>query len=478
MNFKGRSVAVIIGITVVLSSMLTMAAMDLPILASSGQAGSTSLSAKESAKLNTVVNVIESKYYKEVDRTKLINGAVEGMFNSLQDPYSTYMLKDEAENFNVSVDGQFTGIGAEVTMDGDKVTVVSPIKGSPAEAAGIKTNDVILSVDGNSVQGKTISEAVAKIRGTKGTKVVLEVQRSGYSQPMKFEIVRDKVDLETVYPEMLDQKIGYIEIRQFSTNTHERFATALANLEKQGMKGLVIDVRNNPGGVLDVVEKMTELFIPKGKSLLQVEYKDGKREVHKSDGNAQLKAYPIAILTNKGSASASEIMAAALQESAGMKIVGEHTFGKGTVQTSFAASGDEGSLFKITIAKWLTPNGNWIHEKGIEPDVPVSQPDYYNAAPINKDKVLQYDMNSEEVKNVQIILGGLGFSADRKDGYFSKKTEEAVKAYQKSALLPVNGKIDAKTAEKMEQSIMKVMRDKANDAQLQAAIDTVQKDNR
>ncbi|MGZ9586232.1 S41 family peptidase [Paenibacillus marinisediminis] len=478
MQFKGRTVAVVIGITVVLSSMLTMLAMDLPIFASSVSANSNNLTSKETAKINAVLDVIESKYYQDVDRTKVINGAVEGMFNSLGDPYSTYMQKEEAESFNVSVEGQFTGIGAEVTMEEGNVTVVSPIKGSPAEKAGLKAKDVLLSVDGTSLSGMTLNEAVSKIRGPKGSTVKIEVKRPGTTQVLVFDIVRDKVDLETVHSSMLDNKIGYIEVSQFSTNTADRFANALTDLEKQGMKGLVIDVRNNPGGVLDVVEKMTELFVPKGKPILQVEYKDGKREVHKSDSDVKEKKYPIAILTNKGSASASEIMASALQESAGMKIVGEPTFGKGTVQTSYTTKNDEGSLIKITIAKWLTPDGNWIHQKGIQPDILVSQPDYYSATPIPKDKTLEFDMNSEEVKNVQVILNGLGYKIDRKDGYFSKQTEEAVKAFQKASGLTVSGKVDSKTAEKMEVSILEVMRNKENDAQLQAAIDAVQKDIR
>ena len=477
MTFKGRTVAIIVAATVIVSSTLTMMVTDLPIFASGGQATTKPLSAQETAKLNTVIGAIEGKYYQDVDRTKLINGAVEGMFNSLEDPYSTYMLKEQAESFSVSVEGQFTGIGAGVTLEDGNVTVVSPIKGSPAEEAGIRAKDILLSVDGESLAGLSLTDAVAKIRGPKGSTVKIEVKRAGNDKTLVFNIVRNKVDLETVHSSMLEDQVGYIEISQFSANTGERFLSALADLEKQGMKGLVIDVRNNPGGVLDVVEKMSEEFIPNGKSLLQIEYKDGTREVQKSNGSKQPKDYPIAILTNKGSASASEIMASALQESAGAKIVGGHTFGKGTVQTSFT-TGEDGNLIKITIAKWLTPNGNWIHQKGIEPDVAVEQPDYFNAVPLPTDKVLKLDMNDDDVKNAQIILNGMGYKTDRKDGYFSKQTEEAVKAFQQASQLTVTGEIDSKTAKKMEEKILEVMRDKANDLQLQAAIKTVQQDIR
>lgn len=476
MNFKGRTVALIVGITITVSSLATMAIMDLPIFASSaGQPSSGSLTVKEQQKVNAVLQVIQKHYFKEIDRTKLIDGAINGIFTALDDPYSTYMQREEAENFNVSVEGGFTGIGAEVSMEDGKVTIVSPIKDTPAERAGLKPKDVLLTVDGVSLEGLNLNQAVDKIRGPRGSKVKLEVKRPGVEQVMTFEITRDKVDLETVFPTMLGGKIGYIEIRQFSTNTYEHFITALDGLEKQGMKGLILDVRNNPGGVLDIVEKMTSPFIQKGKPLLQVEYRDQPREVHKSKGTDQPKPYPIAILTNKGSASASEIMASALQESAGVKIVGEHTFGKGTVQTSFPDQ-EDGSLIKITIAKWLTPNGNWIHQKGIEPDVPVAQPDYFNAAPIAKDKLLKKDMNAADVKNLQVILSGLGYKLDRKDGYFSASTEQAVKAFQKEKKLAVTGQVDSKTAEQLELSIVEVMRDKKNDAQLNAAIKTIQKE--
>ncbi|MCG7407961.1 S41 family peptidase [Paenibacillus sp. ACRRX] len=480
MNFKGRTVAVMVGTAIVVSSLLTMTAKDLPIFASSGQAsaGSGGLSTKEVQKLSSVLQVIESKYFKEVDRNKLVNGAVEGMFTALGDPYSTYMQKQEADSFNVSVEGGFTGIGAEVSMEEGNVTIVSPIKDTPAERAGLKPKDVLISVDGTNLTGLTLNQAVEKIRGPRGSTVKIEVKRPGSPDTMTFNIVRDKVDLETVYPSMLEGKVGYIEIRQFSTNTHEHFVKALDDLEAKGMKGLVIDVRNNPGGVLDIVEKMTQPFIQKGKPLLQVEYRNKEREVHKSEGTAKPKTYPIAILTNKGSASASEIMASALQESAGVKIVGEHTFGKGTVQTSYTTSGDEGSLIKITIAKWLTPKGNWIHQKGIEPDVPVKQPDYFNAAPVVKDKTLKLDMNSSDVQNVQVILGGLGYKLDRKDGYFSASTETALKAFQKQHTLTANGQVDKQTAEKLELEIIKAMREPKNDAQLKAAIQTVQKEIR
>lgn len=246
--------------------------------------------------------------------------------------------------------------------------------------------------------------------------------------PLKFVITRADVKLETVYATMEKNGVGVIEVTQFSMNTAERFKTELANLEKQGMKGLVLDVRNDPGGVLQRVIEMAEQFVPSGKTIVQVENKDKTREVSTSKGSS--KKYPVVVLMNKGSASASEILAGALQQSAGAKLIGENSFGKGTVQTSFEKELGDGSLLKITIAKWLTPDGTWIHGKGIKPDIAVAQPDYFSVAPINKSATLQFNMNSSDVKSAQTMLEGLGYKPGRKDGYFDAGTKEAVKKFK------------------------------------------------
>lgn len=202
---------------------------------------------KESQKLGTALSLIEGNYYETVDREKLIDGAVNGMMEALGDPYSNYMGKETAEKFEESIEGSFSGIGAEVSSDNGKVVVVSPIKGSPAEKAGIQAKDVILSVNGESLEGLELNAAVAKIRGPKGSDATLQIQRAGSAVPLKFVITRADVKLETVYATMEKNGVGVIEVTQFSMNTAERFKTELANLEKQGMKGLVLDVRNDPG---------------------------------------------------------------------------------------------------------------------------------------------------------------------------------------------------------------------------------------
>ncbi|MEK4046430.1 S41 family peptidase [Paenibacillus sp. FSL H8-0048] len=432
------------------------------------------LQEKESKKLGTALSLIEGNYYEKVDREKLIDGAVNGMMEALGDPYSNYMGKETAQRFEESIEGSFSGIGAEVSSDNGKVVVVSPIKGSPAEKAGIQAKDVILSVNGESLEGLELNAAVAKIRGPKGSKATLKVQRTGTAEPLQFVITRDDVRLETVYAKMEKEHVGVIEVTQFSQNTSERFKEELTKLEKQGMKGLVIDVRNDPGGVLPVVIEMVEQFVPSGKAIVQVEDKNKRREISTSKGSS--KKYPVVVLMNKGSASASEIMAGALQQSAGAKLIGENSFGKGTVQTSFEEQLGDGSLLKITIAKWLTPDGTWIHGKGIKPDIAVAQPDYFSVAPINKSVTLQYNMNNADVKSAQTMLDGLGYKPGRKDGYFDAGTKEAVKKFQSAAKLKSTGSIDAKTAEALELALIKVIQDPANDNQRNKGIEEIQKE--
>ncbi|CAM4492213.1 S41 family peptidase [Paenibacillus phoenicis] len=479
--FKGRTVALLVVAAMLVSSLLTLTLTGEWSFAGTGPLRSGSFadtastgSKQDIKKIETALQLVQKNYVEDVDTNKLIDGAIDGMMNALEDPFSSYMAPDTAQQFSEQIEGSFTGIGAEVSMENGNVVVVSPIKGSPAEKAGIQPKDILLSVNGESFEGLSLNEAVAKIRGPKGTTAKVKVKRAGVADTLEFEIVRDDIALETVYAEMKDGKIGVITVTEFSLNTADHFKKELENLEKQGMKGLIIDVRNNPGGVLDVVEAMSEQFVPKGKAIVQIEDKYKRRQQSVSKGSG--KSYPIAVLTNKGSASASEILAGALQESAGAKLVGETTYGKGTVQSSYSQEMGDGSMLKITIAKWLTPNGEWIHKKGIKPDVEVSQPDYFTVAPINKEKTYKYDMLGEDIKSAQTMLDGLGYNPGRKDGYFDKNTEKALKKFQTDQKLTANGVLDAKTAEALEASIIQQIRDPKNDMQLNRALEIMRKE--
>lgn len=484
MYFKGRTVFTFVLMTMIASVLVTLTMADRWLqpheeksgaavaAAAAGDGSAYRLGKDELNKLNAVIELIETKYYEDVDRDDLLDGAISGMMEALDDPYSVYMEKDVAQHFSESIEGSFTGIGAEVTLENGKIIVVSPIKGSPAEHSGLLAKDELISVNGVSLEGLSLQEAVAKIRGPKGTKAKLVVKRSGFTEPIQLVLIRDDIDVETVYSTIRPDGIGVIEIRQFSLNTAKRFKDELEKLEDQGIKGLVLDVRNNPGGVLPVVIEISQLMMKEGSTVVQVEDRNGNREKTLAKGGEQ-KAYPIAVLTNKGSASASEILAGALQEAAGAAVIGEQSFGKGTVQVSYNKALGDGSLVKMTIAKWLTPDGNWIHEKGIKPDIAIEPPDIYTVARLNLQKTLKPDSYSEQVRSAQIMLHGLGYEPKREDGYFGEETVDAVKKFQSEHSLPVTGEIDGKTAETLEKAVIKWIQNKENDTQLLEAVKAV-----
>ncbi|MFE7152851.1 S41 family peptidase, partial [Heyndrickxia sporothermodurans] len=330
-----------------------------------------------------------------------------GMLDSLDDPYSDYMTKEEAEKFHESISSSFQGIGAEIQEKDGNIVVVSPIKGSPAEKVGIKPNDKILAVDGKSIRGMSANEAVLLIRGEKGTKVTLTIQRAGSHDTTQMTITRDEIPVNTVYAEMMKDGIAKIQITSFSENTYNELLTALNEMDSKGMKSLIIDLRQNPGGLLDQAIKISNLFIPEGKKILQVEDRNGKREVVTAEDGKKIKV-PVAVIIDKGSASASEIFAAAVSESAGIPLVGEKSFGKGTVQT--ASDFKDGSNMKFTTAKWLTPNANWIHQKGIVPNYQVKMPKYAELPLINPDSKYKVSSLSNEVKAAEEMLKALGYN--------------------------------------------------------------------
>ncbi|MEH7355290.1 S41 family peptidase [Neobacillus drentensis] len=426
-------------------------------------------------KVEQAYDLILSRYVEKVDQEKLVEGAIQGMLSVLKDPYSVYMDKETAQQFTQTLESSFEGIGAEVGMVDGKIVIVSPFKNSPAEKAGIKPNDQILKVDGKSVDGLDLNKATLKIRGKKGTSVNLEIARKGLKDPLSIDVKRDEIPLETVHGSIKKQdgkKIGYIEITSFSKETAIDFKKELKAQENDDIKGLIIDVRGNPGGLLDSVGEILKEFVPKDKPYVQTEERNGgKRRFFSTI--SEKKDYRVLVLVNKGSASASEILAGSLKEAAGYQIVGETTFGKGTVQQAMPMG--DGSNIKLTLAKWLTPDGNWIHKKGIKPDVAIHQPAIFSTHPIQVEKPLVEDMNNEQVKNAQEILNALGFAPGRTDGYFSSKTKLAVKGFQEQNDLEPTGKIDNKTAAKLEAAVVKEMKKEKNDLQLLMALKLITK---
>jgi len=485
MMFKGRTVLAFVLLAVFAGSILTLTvtgSLDTRMVASLTQSAvvagekpaegdGAGLTDEELNKLSSVYRLLEERYVEGVDRRALTEGALEGLVQALEDPYSEYLDKDEVETFSEHINSTFTGIGAEVARQDGRIVVVSPIKNSPAERAGLLAGDVILSVNGESLEGLDVTQAVEKIRGPRGTQAKLKIQRKGSPDPIDIIVVRDDISLETVEGKLLDGGIGLIEIRQFAVNTGDRFLEELKGLEAEGMKGLVIDVRNNPGGVVQAVQTIAEQFVPEGKTIMHLEYRDGERERTTSQGKG--KAYPVVVLINGGSASASEILAAAIKESAGGKLVGQTTFGKGLVQSTIKLA--DGSGVKLTIAKWLTPDGDTIHESGVTPDVTVEPKKLFEAVSIPKEKPISFDMAGDEVKNVQLILEGLGLQPGRTDGYFNETTKAAVIKFQQSQGLPATGVVDQETATAMEEVVIEQYLNPDNDVQLHEALGQIQK---
>ncbi|ASS76564.1 peptidase S41 [Tumebacillus algifaecis] len=417
----------------------------------------------EFQKLMETYSTLQKSFYQEAKSDQLLNGAIEGMIKSLDDPYSTYMAPTEAAQFHENIESSFEGIGAEIRAEEGKIVVVSPIKGSPAEKAGVKPNDRIRSVDGKVLDGMTASEAVVHIRGKKGSKAELIIERPGVQGEINISLIRDTIPLETVYSEMLPEQMGKIQITKVSETTYTEFSKALEDLKAQGMKGLIIDVRQNPGGLLNMTVKMVDELLPEGKMILQVEYRNGERDTYKS--NAKSFDLPIVVLIDEGTASAAEILASALKESGGVPLVGTKSFGKGTVQTT--KQFEDGSDIKYTIAKWLTPDGNWIHKNGIEPDYKVELPAYASLPAIDPEKELKQEQFSNEVKAAQTMLDALGFHPGRVDGFFDNKTTEAVTAFQKANNIEATGTIQGKTTTKMMELLHEKL--KKNDTQLEMA---------
>jgi carboxyl-terminal processing protease len=398
-------------------------------------------------KFKQALELISTRYVEEVDEEELLEGAIQGMLSTLDDPYSVYMDKETAKQFSQALDSSFEGIGAEVGMKSGRVTIVAPFKGSPAEKAGLQPNDQIVSINGENVEGLDLHETVLKIRGKKGTKVAIEVIRPNSSEKIKVDVVRDEIPLETVFGSIKEhegKKVGYIQVTSFSENTAKDFHKTLSKFEKENIEGLVLDVRGNPGGYLQSVEEILKQFVTKDHPYIQIEERNGDKKRYFST-LPKKKDYPVTVLIDKGSASASEILAGALKEASGYDIVGETSFGKGTVQQAVPMG--DGSNIKLTLYKWLTPGGNWIHKKGVEPTIKVEQPAVFQISPLQLEKSLVPDMNNDQVKTAQLVLKSLGFEPGREDGYFSKETETAVKAFQQTNELPISGKIDLQTAD-------------------------------
>ena len=318
-------------------------------------------------------NIIHEEYVDrdELDDEQLIQGALEGLVNAVDDPYTLYLGPEESEISNSDMEGDFSGIGATLTKKDGELTVVAPISDSPAEIAGIEPGDVILSVDGKSTSDMNLIEAVLQIRGPEGTKVILEVLHSDEDTPVEIEITRSRIEVPSVKWEMLDGKIAHVTITNFSNRTGEELISILDEVETQGGDGIVLDLRNNPGGLVDAAVDVVSQFVNDGVVVYALDSDEQKDEWDVISGGVALDI-PMAVLVNENSASASEVVAGALQDYKRAKIIGVTIYGKGKMGLVNTLSND-GSLY-VTYARWYTPNGRQIDDVGIDPDIEVEVP--------------------------------------------------------------------------------------------------------
>jgi len=361
--------------------------------------------------LADVLERVKQDYVNPVDDHQLLQAAIRGMVSSL-DPYSAYLDGDEYDEVKISSSGQYSGVGIEVSMEDDEVVVVSPFEGSPAALAGIRSGDIISTIDGIPVNTTTLTDTIGRMRVKEGTTVKIGILREGGSEPLQFTLKRSRVELHSVKTELLEPGMGYVRISQFSETTGDDLNAGLKNLRKRNgapLKGLVLDLRNNPGGVLEAAVSVSDAFLDKGVIVTaKGRTAESKFEMDATPGDA-LNGAPIVILVNGGSASAAEIVAGALKDNHRARLMGRRTFGKGSVQTVIPLSGDR--AIKLTTSLYYTPSGISINHRGITPDIELERdPQESGAQPPADAPLLQRDAEVrralQELKAPTVGTGG------------------------------------------------------------------------
>jgi carboxyl-terminal processing protease len=326
--------------------------------------------------LKEIWDKIKGKYVGEIpEEAKVIEGAAKGMVESLDDPYTVYWNKKESQDFLADMEGSFEGIGAEIGIRNQVLTVISPLDGMPAQTAGIKSGDKIIQINEEITTEMTLDEAVSKIRGPKGSQVKLIIIREGNgdNDPLEFEITRDKIDIKSVSWEKKDNQLAYLRISSFLKDSEDEFFKVAQEIEGWKAEGIILDLRNNSGGYLEIAVDIASYFLSSGSLVVKEDYGDvnkSKNTEHYTTNKLNkknLEKYPLVVLVNQGTASSAEILAGALRDNREIKLVGEKTFGKGSVQELEELS--DGSVLKVTVAKWLTPEGVNIGEEGLNPDI-------------------------------------------------------------------------------------------------------------
>ncbi len=363
--------SVLAGGAMLIGSMIKAPAkVDSPVLKTGKTEEDSLLTEEVTKKIDSIRSLIDYYYLEDADTNQMREGIYKGLTEALGDPYSVYYDREETAEVNENIVGVYSGIGATLTKNTDTqaLTVIKCFEDTPALEADLRPGDQIVAVDGTDVTGMETDAAVALIKGEEGTQVELKIYREGETDYLQKTLTRRSIDIPTVAHTMLEDQIGYIQIASFDKTTTKQFETAYNDLTEQGMQGLVIDLRDNPGGMLDTVCNIAEYFVPKG-LIVYMEDKYGQRTEYKAEGE-HIFAKPLAVLVNGNSASASEIFAGAVQDTGTGTVVGTNTYGKGIVQQVLDLG--DGTSLKLTVSKYFTPNGNDIHHKGIAPDIEVA----------------------------------------------------------------------------------------------------------
>ena len=397
--------------------------------------------------LNLVVKLTLSDYKDKVDEARLWEGAIKGALETLNDPYSNWFPPADYTAFQSQLNGRFEGIGVFIDFKDHYLTVVRPIKGSPAEQAGLRTGDQITAADGFDLRDVPLEEAANHIRGPAGTTVHLRIYRPGEKRTFEVDVARAAITLPVIDSKMLTEKMGYIHLQQFTSGASSKFDEAVRTLTGEGASGLIIDLRGNPGGYLDQVVQIASRFVPQGQPVIWTVNRSGKTAMN------AIPAVPIEMptvfLVDNASASASEILAGAIQDYGVAPIVGIKTFGKGTVQEILTFS--DGSGLKLTIDEYLTPKQHHVHGQGITPDVTVEayKGSEERTKPLTWQRLLYRGVVGLDALYVQERLNDLGIADLREDGYFESTTMAAVEAFQRANGLLASGRVDEKTLEKL-----------------------------
>ncbi|MFA5528481.1 MAG: S41 family peptidase [Peptostreptococcales bacterium] len=429
--------------------------------------------------LKKLIVYVEQEYVEELDEEEIINNIYKGFFESL-DPYSVYFpTRDSLDDFVDTVSGEYSGVGIVLTEKNNQCVILSAMPNGPAKAAGILPDDVIWEIDGQDVSQRTTTEIANQLRGEEGTKVTLGVKRNHSNDIIRFELTRKKIQILSVNYEVLENDIGYIQVTSFDNDTGKEFEKALTNLRSQGIKSLILDLRDNGGGYVAEAVKVADMIVPEGPIMF---YENKGQFIESEHSDSPQIDIPVAVLANRGSASASEIVIGAIQDTKSGTIIGTRTYGKGSAQTTTNLL--NGGGMKITIAHFLTPNKNVIHEVGITPDIIVEN-GLADAAALDKVGPLAAMLEEKKpslgdtglnVYGAQQRLALLGYEDHKITGILDEDTFQAIMAYQASRGLFPYGTLDFTTRNALETETLLLLNNSGlEDLQLKKAIEVLKR---